>query len=359
MNQQGLQPPSKSHSLFITVITVIAGLCVVAGLLYVAKQPPAPKPDQGELTVYCAHDSVYSEPILKQFEKETGIKLNIRFDTEATKSLGLTESLIREKDNPRCDVFWNNEILGTLDLQSKGILEPYKGQGYERIPAAFKHPDGLWTGFAARLRVWIINTNMISATPQAIDVIMEKENLDRVTIAKPLYGTTRTHYTVLWQTLGEDGLKDWHEEMKSRGMIIAQSNGQTKNLVAQGNCTIGWTDTDDFFVAKDEGRSVEMLPYRLEDSEQTICIPNTVMMVKQCPQPELAKKLIDYLLSERVEIQLSHSTARQIPLGSVDEEQLSDEVKQLKVWASEGYPLMQLEPARQAALNWLKAEYLQ
>jgi iron(III) transport system substrate-binding protein len=359
MNQTGLQSPSKSHSLFITAITLIAGLCIVVGLLYVSGQPHADKPIQGELTVYCAHDSSYSEPILKQFEQETGIKLNIRFDTEATKSLGLTESLIREKDNPRCDVFWNNEILGTLDLQSKGILEPYKGSGYERIPAAFKDPDGQWTGFAARLRVWIINTNLISPTPQAIDVIMEKDNLDRVTIAKPLYGTTRTHYTVLWQTMGENELKDWHDDVKARGLIFAQSNGQTKNLVAQANCTLGWTDTDDYFEAKDEGRSVEMLPYRLDKTDQTICIPNTVMMVKGCPQPELAKKLIDYLLSEKIEIQLSKSSARQIPLGPVDESQLSDEVKQLKVWANDGYPLMELQPARQATLDWLKSEYLQ
>jgi hypothetical protein len=42
------------------------------------------------LVVYCAHDSIYSEKILRDFEQRTGIPVATRFDTEATKSLGLT-----------------------------------------------------------------------------------------------------------------------------------------------------------------------------------------------------------------------------------------------------------------------------
>ncbi|MFO7958395.1 MAG: hypothetical protein R6X33_15010, partial [Candidatus Brocadiia bacterium] len=112
-----------------------------------------------ELVVYCAHDSVYSESVLNDFEEQTGIPVAVKFDTEATKSLGLIELLIREKENPRCDVFWNNELLGTMDLKTEGVLQPYKGPGYERIPAAFKDPEGYWAGFGARLRVYIVNTD--------------------------------------------------------------------------------------------------------------------------------------------------------------------------------------------------------
>lgn len=357
MNQHGLQRPSKSHSIALISIIVVGALLLLAGLMHVLNNKPVQLVK--EITVYCAHDMTYSEPILAQFTKDTGIKVNAKYDTEATKSLGLTEAIIKEKDNPRCDVFWNNEILGTLDLQSRGLLMPYIGEGYKRIPAAFKDINGNWVGFAARLRVWIINTNLITPTPQAIEVMMENPVLDRIAIAKPLYGTTRTHYTALWQTMGADELKAWHQEMIDRKIVVAQSNGQTKNLVAQGNCTIGWTDTDDFFEAKDEGKPVAMLPYRLAKTNQTICIPNTVMMIKGCPNPQLAKLFIDYLVSAKIETQLSRSSARQIPLGPVDESQLSDEVKQLKVWAAEGYPLMEMDPARQPALDWLKAEYLQ
>ncbi len=310
------------------------------------------------LVVYCSHDAIYSEKILQQFEQDTGIKVVIRFDTESTKSLGLTELLIREKEHPRCDVFWNNEILGTLDLAQQGLLEPYKGSGYDRIPDAFKDPQGQWVGFGARLRVWIINTQKMSATPEAVAQKLALPSLKHLTLAKPLYGTTRTHYTTLWHLWGKDKLIQWHRQWRQRGLIEAQSNGQTKNLVAHGHNDLGWTDTDDFFLAREAGQPVDMLPVRL-DNNQTICIPNTVMIIKGTRKLAQAQKLVDYLTSEACELALSRSQAKQIPLGPVDESQLSDDVKQLKIWAKDGYPLGQLESVRQACLDWLKQEYLQ
>ena len=312
-----------------------------------------PKP----LVVYCAHDSVYSKAILEQFENDTGIHVATRFDTEATKSLGLVEQIIREKNNRRCDVLWNNELLGTLDLQQMDLLEPYKGSGYQRIGEQYKDADGHWTGFAARLRVWIVNTDRHEPSYEAIDTTLAGTDLSDVTIAKPLYGTTRTHYTVLWNMWREQRLQQWHADWRNRKLIEAQSNGQTKNLVANGTCSIGWTDTDDFFVAKDDGLPVAMLPVKV-DGDRAVCIPNTVAIIKGTNQPGNARILVDYLLSEQVELALSRCKSRQIPLGTIGESALSDEVKQLKQWVDKGYPLNSLGTAPGACLAWLKSEYL-
>src|SRR5262245_60634767 len=119
------------------------------------------------LVVYCAHDWLYADPILKRFEAETGVRVAARYDTEATKSLGLVELIAREKDRPRCEVFWNNEPLGTMRLQDEGLLERYQGSGWQRMPAAMKDGEGHWTGFGARLRVWIAHGPSI--TSAAID----------------------------------------------------------------------------------------------------------------------------------------------------------------------------------------------
>ncbi|MDQ3625493.1 MAG: ABC transporter substrate-binding protein, partial [Verrucomicrobiota bacterium] len=89
-------------------LLALAGVLAVAVLVWRALHREA-------LIVYCAHDAIYSERILKDFERRTGIRIAVRFDTEATKSLGLVELIKREKASPRCDVFWNNEALGTLD----------------------------------------------------------------------------------------------------------------------------------------------------------------------------------------------------------------------------------------------------
>lgn len=331
-----------------TILGSLGALFVISGC-----KSEGPEP----LVVYCAHDSVYSEGILRRFEQQTGIPVAIKFDTEATKSLGLVNQLIAEKEHPRCDVFWNNQVLGTIDLMEEAILQPYKGPGYERIPSAFKDPQGYWTGFGARLRVDIVNTGNMEATEEAIQQRLQGD-LSRMAIAKPLYGTTLTHYSLLWHLWGSERLKQWHADVRERGLLEVAGNAQVKNLVAAGTCDLGWTDTDDYFVAQDDGMPVDMLPVRVEGGA-TISIPNSVAIIKGTTRLEQAQKLVDFLLSEETELALSQSKARQIPLGPVDESRLSDDVRRLKAWSDDGYDLNELASARDECLDWLKSEYLE
>jgi iron(III) transport system substrate-binding protein len=326
-----------------------AVLAVLALVWWVfAYRGPAP------LVVYCAHDSIYAEKILRDFEKRSGIPVAIRYDTEATKSLGLVELLVREKDAPRCDVFWNNELLGTVDLAQRNILVPYKGEGWTRMPERFRDPVGAWTGFAARLRVVIYNPQRLS--PAQIPERLAGE-LSRVAMAKPLYGTTLTHYTVLWQTFGADHLKAWHKDSRTRGLVELNGNAAVKDAVAEGACDLGFTDTDDFFEAKDDGKSVAAEPVRVGE-KQTIVIPNTVAIIRGTRREDQSRQLVDFLLSEETELALAHSKSRQIPVGPVVVDKLPAEVRDLAEWAKDGVDLSSLGPARAACLEWLKSEYL-
>lgn len=308
------------------------------------------------LVVYCAHDSIYAESILREFTRQTGIAVAARYDTEATKSLGLTELIIREKDAPRCDVFWNNELLGMLDLQERRLLQPYRGSGYARIPASFKAADGSWTGFAARARVIIANTAKIGTTPPNLDNLLPGSDRSQIALAKPLYGTTLTHYTVLWRLWGAERVKAWHREWHEGGIREVNGNAAVKDLVAEGACVAGYTDTDDFFAAKDAGKPVAMHPVRV-DGGKTIAIPNTVAIIRGARRELQAQALVDFLLSEETEIALARSKARQIPLGDVPERRLPAEVREMRPWVREGVDLTTLGAARAECLAWLKSQY--
>ncbi len=114
-----------------------------------------------EVVVYTSEDQVFSEPILKEFEKNTGIKVRAVYDTEETKSTGVALRIVAERDRPQADVFWANEPLRPVMLQQQGLLEPYRSPSAEDIPARYRDPGGYWTGFAARARVIIYNTNLL------------------------------------------------------------------------------------------------------------------------------------------------------------------------------------------------------
>ena len=313
-------------------------------------------PDDQTLVVYCAHDLQFSEPILKTFEAETGIPVVIVSDTEATKSLGLVQQLIREGDRSNCDVFWNNQLLGTIQLQRAGLLQSYQGSGYQRIPTEFKDPEGLWAGFAARLRVWIVNTDKMPATYEAIDAALATEDLSGMAIAQPMFGTTLSHYSLLWSQMGGEALQQQHRDFVQRGCRVVSGNATVKNLVAEGVCRFGMTDTDHYFVAADAGLPVGKLPI-LAEGGQTICIPNSVAILRSCDNLEAAQRLVDYLLSERIELELAQSESRQIPLGPIVAAEIPADVQELAESARNAADLRGLGQAREECLNWLKAEY--
>jgi iron(III) transport system substrate-binding protein len=308
-----------------------------------------------DLVVYCAHDSLYADAVIRDFEAQSGLRVAVKYDSEATKSLGLTELLVYEQERPQCDVFWNNELLGTLDLQAGGLLAPYKGEGHTRMPATHKDPDGMWTGFGARMRVYIVNTNRCAATYAAVDARLASDDLSRVAMARPLYGTTLTHYCVLWQQMGRAGLQAWHAAVRQRGLRELAGNSTVKNQVAAGVCDLGFTDTDDFFLAQDAGSPVALLPVVTPD-EKTIVIPNTVSIIAGGRQPDNARRFVDYLLSAETEIALANSPSRQIPLGPVDPSRLPPEVVALLPAAARGGTLNGLNEIRTACIAWLKGE---
>ena len=130
-----------------------------------------------------------------------------------------------------------------------------------------------------------------------------------------------------------------------------------KNMVAAGKCELGWTDTDDFFAAVDDGHPVDCLPARLDDGK-TLCIPNTVCIIKGTRNLAAAQRLVDFLLSEKTESKLAHSKSRQIPLGSLNGEPLPERVQELREWAVDSHCLREVAHARGPCLEWLKSEYL-
>lgn len=351
-----------------TLLPVVAVLILVALWLL-----PRSGERPNSLVVYCAHDAVYADQVLKDFEQQTGIHVDVRYDTEATKSLGLINLIVQEQREPRCDVFWNNELLGTLELQSQGLLEPYRGSAWGRLPEKYRDAEGYWVGFGARLRVLIVNTDHLSAEYKAIQGCVTRDT-GRAAMAKPLFGTTLTHYTVLWQAWGPDRLKSWHHELRAKGLREVNGNGPVKDVVAGGTCDVGLTDTDDVFVAIDDHLPVEMLPVRVKspaDKETsapgfsedgkitgTICIPNTAAIIRGTRRQDAARKLVDYLASAQTELALARSKSRQVPLGAVDASRLPPDVQRMKAWADDGIDLRPLLPARRECLQWLKSEYV-
>ena len=76
------------------------------------------------VVVSSALDQEFSQPVLREYARKSGGRVLLKFDVESTKTVGLTNLIIAEAGRPRCDLFWNNEILNTLRLKERSLLAP-------------------------------------------------------------------------------------------------------------------------------------------------------------------------------------------------------------------------------------------
>jgi iron(III) transport system substrate-binding protein len=268
-----------------------------------------------EVVIYTSLDQVFSEPILQDFEQQTGIEVKAVYDVEASKTTGSVNRLIAEKNNPRADVFWNSEVGRTLVLKDKGVLAPYRSPSAADIPEQFKDKDAYWTGFAARARVLIYNKTLLQPDeiPQSIFALTEPRWRNQVVLAYPLFGTTAAHVAALYAVLGAEKTEQYLTVLRQNGVVIVDGNAVSRDVVVQGEVPVGLTDTDDANVAIQAGKPVGMI-FPDKDGLGTLLIPNTVALIAGAPHSAEGKQLIDFLLSRDVESKLAFAESMQIPV---------------------------------------------
>lgn len=325
----------------------------------------------GEVVLYTSVDDFIVRPIVEQFERESGVKVLLVTDTEATKTTGLVERLRTEREAPRADVWWSSESLGTQLLSRDGILEPFIPRATSEFqqgwPGGLKAEDGTWYGFAQRARVIVYSTNRFSKTtaPKTLRDLGDSANIGRVGIARPQFGTTRTHLAYLIASEGEDAARLWLANLVGNGVKIYDGNASVVRAVAYGEIDLGLTDTDDVLAGKANSWPIEMA-FEVADrpnarvnglpSKGTLVIPNTVAKVRGGPNPNQSTRLINFILSAPTERALAQSTSGNIPIrealakelkmtpiptvAPVDSKALIDALPKADALANEFFPIV-------------------
>jgi len=234
-----------------------------------------------EVVIYAAQDQVYAEPILKDFENQTGIRVRAIFDSEAVKTVGLANRLLAEQDHPRCDVFWGNEELRTRQLAARGV---------------FRQTNG-WAAFGFRSRRIAMAAGVTNFSPPLSLLELTNEiHRGRIALAYPLFGTTATHLLALRQHWGESNWIAWCRALSANKPFIVDGNSMAAKFVARGEAKFALTDSDDIMAENRDGQRLTALPL----SAEALLIPNTAAVVRNCPHPDPAQRLFKFLQSPEV-----------------------------------------------------------
>lgn len=300
---------------------VVFGVFIIAAAACRNSQSPASSGAQTAdrtVVVYSSADKEFAELIFRAYEQKTGVKVLPLYDTEETKTAGLTSRLVAEKEHARADVFWSSDTSRAVALVEQGVAESYVPKESAAIPARYRSPTGLWTGFGARIRVFLYNTGRVTAAeaPRSILDLTKPRWKGRVALANPHFGTMSFHAAALFEKWGDARAIAFFEALKSNGAVIAAGNADVKDRVSDGRVDVGILDEDDAVVALRDKKPVALIIPDQDgpDAIGTPLMPNAALLIHGAPHPDEARRFIDFLTSMEAEQILAASDAAQYPL---------------------------------------------
>ncbi len=257
------------------------------------------------VTVYCAVDEPYASKVFADFQKDTGILVAPLYDIESSKSVGLAGKLEAERSHPQADVWWGSEAFLTARLASEDVLASYDSPAAADIPDIYKDKDHLWAGVGLRARVIAVGVPAPAFAITGLQDLTDPRLKGKIAIARPTAGATGAHVTALYLTWGQSKADAFFKALHDNDVALLGGNAEVADQTGAGAFQVGLTDTDDITnTTLNGGRLSQIVPGQDPNDEGTVTMPTTVALVAGSKHSELAKKLIDYLLSRQTEARL-------------------------------------------------------
>ena len=194
------------------------------------------------LTIYSGRGQSLVEPLVKQFEAETGIRVQVRYSTDAQ----ILAALQEEGSRSPADLFWANTAGALGQASAKGLLRPL-GETLLEKPIAFVPASRTWVPVTVRLRVLAYNPDRIKAEelPESLldlpRFAREKGLVGRVGWT-PTYSSFQDMVAGMIALYGEEKTREWLLAMKALAPKAYPSNPAMLDAIRAGEVDLGSTN---------------------------------------------------------------------------------------------------------------------
>ena len=194
------------------------------------------------LNLYSSRHYETDEALYTHFTKKTGIKINrIEGGEDA-----LIERVRNEGDKSPADVLITVDAGRLWRAEQMGLFQAVKSQVLEaRIPASYRHPDGMWYGFSARARIIAYSKERVK--PGDISSYEDLTNpkwKGRICIRSAGHVYNLSLVSSLVNYMGEAKTEEWARAVASN-LARSPKGGDTDQLigVAAGECDLAVSNT--------------------------------------------------------------------------------------------------------------------
>ncbi len=276
----------------------------------------APRDEElsGTLVVYSGRKLDLVEPILKRFEEESGVKVEIREGDTAE----MAAQILEEGDNSPADVYFGQDAGALGALAAEGRLVALESDTLEMVEPGVRSADGTWVGISGRVRVVIYNPDRIDADelPDSILDFADPEWQGMIGWA-PTNGSFQAFVTALRVTEGDDAAEAWLQGIKDNGAISFEKNGEILAAVANGASSdpvVGFVNHYYLEQAKVEDPDISAVNHFFTNGDIGGLVNVAgVGVVNTSENQAAAHALVRFLLSEEAQTYFAEET-KEIPL---------------------------------------------
>ncbi|MFB7448523.1 2-aminoethylphosphonate ABC transporter substrate-binding protein [Streptomyces sp. NPDC056194] len=249
-----------------------------------------------------AGDGWYDK-VFADFEKQTGIKV----EYVEGGSGEMVQRALREKSNTQADV------LVTLppfiqQAGSKGLLQSYEPKGADQVDGADKSDDGTWTSVVNNYFGFVHNKKELPAAPKTWEELLGAKYKDKLQYSTP--GVAGDGTAVLIKAMhdfgGKEPAMEYLKKLQANNVGPSSSTSKLAPKVDKGELLVANGDVQMNFA---QARSMPNLgiwfPAKDGGKPTTFALPYAAGLVNKAPHTENGKKLLDFMLSEGAQREVS------------------------------------------------------
>jgi len=261
-------------------------------------ETPAETPEAtGDLVIYCPHPLEFINPLVSEFETQSGIKVEVI----AAGTGELLKRVESEAANPLGDIFWGGSLSTVKPVMN--LFENYTSANEEFIQEDFKNTEGPLTRFTDIPSVLMTNTNIIGDIEiNGYEDLLKPELKGKIAMADPSKSSSSYEHLInMLYAMGEgDPDKGWEYVdlfiQNLDGKLLSGSSAVYKG-VADGEYVVGLTFEEGGAKYVADGAPVELVYME----EGVISKPDGVYIIKEAKNMVNAKEFIDFITSEEAQ----------------------------------------------------------
>jgi iron(III) transport system substrate-binding protein len=281
----------KGFVLFLAISLIVSSMLFAGGGQEGKAQPGAQKMS---VMLYSSLKDSQLAAIREGFMKKHP-NISMDYYTAGTGNVMTKLAAEQQAGGISADIIWVGDPTNYLDFKKQGLLMPYDSPAAADIPDKFKDPQRLYMSARLVMLGFVYNTNLVKGDqiPRTWEDLLKPEFKGYIAMTDPTSSGT-TLFTVAGLVQNPRYGWAYFEKLKANGIKLENGSSGVVNKAAAGEYKVS-IGVD--YIARTVMAQGSTIGFVYPDNDIPI-IESPIAIIKNTKNPEAAKLLYDYIISE-------------------------------------------------------------